>query len=111
MGHLLKIKCVDSRVTVHVLASTSVPFTLTTVQVTNLPHKRDNSVAKLRDRCDGLTSCQVAADTFRLAPADPCPAHARYLEAHYVCNSRTGSIERDKDTHWSVQSWPNLVIV
>jgi hypothetical protein len=52
----------------------------------------DAAVGALRDRCDGLTSCQVAADTFRLAPADPCPAHARYLEAHYVCNSRTGSI-------------------
>ncbi len=36
MGHLLKIKCVDSRVNVHILASTSVPFTLTTVQVPNL---------------------------------------------------------------------------
>jgi len=36
MGHLLKIKCVDSRVNVHILASTSVPFTLTTVQLPNL---------------------------------------------------------------------------
>jgi hypothetical protein len=36
MGHLLKIKCVDSRVNVNILASTSVPFTLTTVQVPNL---------------------------------------------------------------------------
>jgi hypothetical protein len=36
MGHLLKIKCVDSRVNVHTLSSTSVPFTLTTVQVPNL---------------------------------------------------------------------------
>ncbi len=36
MGHLLKIKCVGSRVNVHSLASTSVPFTLTTVQVPNL---------------------------------------------------------------------------
>jgi hypothetical protein len=32
----LKIKCLDSRVNVHILASTSVPFTLTTVQVPNL---------------------------------------------------------------------------
>jgi hypothetical protein len=32
MGHLLKIKSVDSRVNVHILASTSVPFTVTTVQ-------------------------------------------------------------------------------
>ncbi len=36
MGHLLKIKCVDSRVNTHIFASTSVPFTLTTVQVPNL---------------------------------------------------------------------------
>jgi hypothetical protein len=36
MGHLLKIKCIDSRENVHILASTSVPFTLTTVQVPNL---------------------------------------------------------------------------
>jgi hypothetical protein len=36
MGHFLKIKCVDSRMNVHILASTSVTFTLTTVQVPNL---------------------------------------------------------------------------
>ncbi len=36
MGHFLKKKCVDSKVNVHILASTSVPFTLTTVQVPNL---------------------------------------------------------------------------
>jgi hypothetical protein len=37
MGHLLKIKCVDSRATVHIIASTSVSFTrTTTVQVPNL---------------------------------------------------------------------------
>ncbi len=36
MKNLLKIKSVDSWVNVHVLASTSVPFTLTTVQVPNL---------------------------------------------------------------------------
>jgi hypothetical protein len=42
MGHELKIKCVDSRVNVHNLASTGVPFTLTTVQVPNLAltHKK-----------------------------------------------------------------------
>ncbi len=34
MGHLLK--CVDSAVNVHILASTIVPFTLTTMQVPNL---------------------------------------------------------------------------
>ncbi len=36
MGHLLKIKFLDSRVYVHILASTSVPFTPTTVQVPNI---------------------------------------------------------------------------
>jgi hypothetical protein len=36
MGHYLKIKCVDSRVNVHILALTRVPFTLTTMQVPNL---------------------------------------------------------------------------
>jgi hypothetical protein len=47
MGHLLKIKCVDSRVNVNVLASTSVQFKPTTVQVPNLTlhsHETDNSV-------------------------------------------------------------------
>jgi hypothetical protein len=36
MGHLLKLKCVDSRVNVLIFASTSASFTLTTVQVPNL---------------------------------------------------------------------------
>jgi hypothetical protein len=36
MGLLLKIKYEDSMVNVHILASTSVPLTLTTVQVSNL---------------------------------------------------------------------------
>ncbi len=36
MRHLLKIKCVDSRVNVQILSSKSVQFTLTTVQVPNL---------------------------------------------------------------------------
>ncbi len=42
MRNLLKIKCVESKVNVHILASTSVPFTLTTVQVPNLAltHKK-----------------------------------------------------------------------
>ncbi len=36
MGYLLKIKCIDSRVNVHILTSTSVTFTLTMVPVPNL---------------------------------------------------------------------------
>jgi hypothetical protein len=48
MGHVLKIKCVDSRVivNVHILASKSVPLTLTTVSAkfsTN-SHETDYSV-------------------------------------------------------------------
>jgi hypothetical protein len=49
MGHVLKIKCVDSRVNVHILALKSVPFTLTTVEVPNLAltHETDYSVPLL----------------------------------------------------------------
>jgi hypothetical protein len=36
MGHLLKTKCVDSRVNVNILALTSVQFTPSMVQVPNL---------------------------------------------------------------------------
>ncbi len=36
MGQLLKIKWVNSRVNVHILSSTMVPFKLTTVQASNL---------------------------------------------------------------------------
>jgi hypothetical protein len=45
MGHLLEIKCIDSRVNVHIFASTCVSFTLTTVQVTisTNSHEADNS--------------------------------------------------------------------
>jgi hypothetical protein len=46
MGPLSKIKCVDSRVNVHILDSSSVPFTLTTVQMPNLAltqHEEDYS--------------------------------------------------------------------
>ena len=32
----MKIKCVDSRVNVHIIAATSVPLTLSTEQVPNL---------------------------------------------------------------------------
>jgi hypothetical protein len=46
MGHLLMIKCVHSRWNWNILASTSVPFRVATVQVPNLAHTRhetDNS--------------------------------------------------------------------
>jgi hypothetical protein len=44
MGHLLNIKCVDSRVSVHILAPTSVSLTLTTVQVSNLALTRTKRI-------------------------------------------------------------------
>ncbi len=42
MGHLLKIKSVDSRMKMHILAAKNVPFKLSTVQVPNLAltHKK-----------------------------------------------------------------------
>jgi hypothetical protein len=53
MGHFLKIKCVDSRANVHILALISVPFTFTMVQVANLySYETDDSVhgnSKLRN--------------------------------------------------------------
>jgi hypothetical protein len=36
MGHLLKLKCAHSPLNPRILSSTSVPFTLTMVQVPNL---------------------------------------------------------------------------
>jgi hypothetical protein len=48
MGHVLKIKCVDSRVNVHILSSTSVPFTFTTVQVPNLALKHTKRITVQR---------------------------------------------------------------
>jgi hypothetical protein len=50
MGHLLKIKCVDSMVNVDILALTSVPFTPTKVQVPNLAptHKKRETGCKMK---------------------------------------------------------------
>jgi hypothetical protein len=36
MEHLLKLKCAHSPLNLHILSSTSVPFTLMTMQVPNL---------------------------------------------------------------------------
>jgi hypothetical protein len=47
MGHLLKIKWIDSRGNVHILASKNVPFTLTTVHCAKFSpnsHETDYSV-------------------------------------------------------------------
>jgi hypothetical protein len=43
MGHFLKIKCIDSRVNVHILVSTGFPFTLT---ISTNSNEMDNSVLK-----------------------------------------------------------------
>jgi hypothetical protein len=55
MGHKLKTKCVDSRVNAHDLASTGVPFTLTTMQVPNLAltHKKRITV------CMGISGLKL----------------------------------------------------
>ncbi len=45
----MKIKCVESRVNVHILASTSVPFTLMTVQVPNLAPSHTKRITVHRD--------------------------------------------------------------
>ncbi len=49
MGHLLKIKCEDSRVNMHILASTSVLFIIYThdgasAKFSTNSHETDNSV-------------------------------------------------------------------
>jgi hypothetical protein len=54
MGHLLKIRCVDSRAKVHILASTSVPFTLTMVQVPNLALTHTKRITVWKDTYNRL---------------------------------------------------------
>ena len=66
------------------------PFVVQGLQNLSVNCFLEDAVRLLQGRCDGRNSCEVAADTFQLPPADPCPAQARYLEAHYFCNSRTG---------------------
>jgi hypothetical protein len=54
MGHLLKIKCVDSKVNTHILASTKPPIYThdgASAKFSTNSHKTDNSVA-----CDGKCS-------------------------------------------------------
>ncbi len=51
MGHLLKIKCVDSRVNVHIFASAGVTFTLTTVQVPILAVTHTKWITVRGDNC------------------------------------------------------------
>jgi hypothetical protein len=58
MGHLLKIKCVDLRANVHILASTTVPFTLTTVQMPNLALTHTKRITVwVRHRTDSCLRC------------------------------------------------------
>ncbi len=53
MGHLLRRKCSHSLLNLRILSSTSVPFTLTTVQVLNLAltHKKRITVWPLAQYC------------------------------------------------------------
>jgi len=66
MGHSLKIKCGDSRVKVHILASTSVPYILTMMQVAKFfctnSHETDNSV-----HCTKLQIVVIRTSVFWLA--------------------------------------------
>ncbi len=82
MGHLLEIKCVDSRVNVNILASISVQFTPTTVQVPNLTlthTKRITVWVKYGGRSPKFiwASCHVmcTAVLFGVDPATPPPPH------------------------------------
>jgi hypothetical protein len=50
MGHLLKIKCVGSRVNVNILASTSVPFDGASAKFSTNSQEMDNSVPYV---CEG----------------------------------------------------------
>jgi hypothetical protein len=62
MGHKLKTKCVDSRGNAHDLASTGVPFTLTTVQVLNLAltYKKRITVQCMLKLLSPFRLCQFA---------------------------------------------------
>jgi hypothetical protein len=69
MGHMLKIKCVDSKVNVKILGSTSVPFTLTTVQVPNLAlthtrritvHHKNWRLSPEEDRAEPSIYCTIS---------------------------------------------------
>jgi hypothetical protein len=51
MGHLLKIKFVDSRMNVNILVATSVPFTLTTVHVPNLALIHTKRITEYLTQC------------------------------------------------------------
>jgi len=48
MEHLLKLKCSHSPLNLRILSSTSVPFTLTTVQVLNLALTHKKRISKLQ---------------------------------------------------------------
>jgi hypothetical protein len=53
MGHLLKLKCAQSPLNLRILSSTSVPFTLTMVQVSYLAltHAKRITVRGVTMRC------------------------------------------------------------
>jgi hypothetical protein len=74
MGHLLKIKCIDSRVNVHILASSSVSFTLTTVQVQNLALTRTKWITVQQGGWKHLGCFQQKGrvETIHYLPSPPC---------------------------------------
>ncbi len=82
MEHLLKIKCVASRVNVHILASTSVPFTLTTVQVPNL------ALTHMKRIWEGSRFFVVLSGSPPPSPSSPLPPTTQREE---VLRERVGS--------------------
>jgi hypothetical protein len=121
MGHLLKIKCVDSRVNVNILAPTSVPFRPKTVQVPNLAltrHDIDNSAGFYVTRCHDF---MVLADSrsFAATISKPRAFHCvpdffialflfdltRSLQSPFKCSFGTDPwVAQEKDTrHFTIE--------
>ncbi len=102
MVHLLKIKCVDSRVNVHNLAPTR--FTLTTVQVPNLALTRTKRIGTLLvlqvHYCSGYSKClRILYSNFCLQ----CTAFTTFLKPYYkliisqkLCTLLCSNIYREK---------------
>jgi hypothetical protein len=60
MGHLLKLKCAYSLLNLRILSSTSLPFTLTTVQVPNIALTHTCTVATHRSLSQQADGAQPA---------------------------------------------------
>ncbi len=85
MGHFLKIKCIDSRVKVHILASNEWPFYThdgASAKFSTNSHETDNSVAgKTAQR--KLAPLSHIFDRTRLAPKSPLPLSADNKQRDY----------------------------